>query len=199
MDVFYFKAVLFAISLIKYRIKKNNKQKIVKNVDNLTKWDGQKMKNLKQFLILSLLLTFVLVGCNQNEAEKDSRVSLIKTTNPSPVQLTNEKDTDIAGDIKKNVMKYDEIYDVAVIKGKKDTLVVYKVKHLQRFRMKQIEKNINKLLEKNYPDENFTVSSDYKIFMEALELKAKVEDPKYSSEKAEKKLQNIIELKEERT
>lgn len=157
------------------------------------------MKNLKQILLFSFLLTFFLVGCNQNEAEKDSRISLIKTTNPSPVQLTNEKEGDIAEDIKKDVMKYDEIYDVAVIKGKKDTLVVYKVKHLQRFRMKQIEKNINQLLEKNYPDENFTVSSDYKIFMEALELKGKVEDPKYSSENAEKKLQNIIELKEERT
>ncbi|HYK73361.1 MAG TPA: hypothetical protein VEV44_09605 [Pseudoneobacillus sp.] len=88
---------------------------------------------------------------------------------------------------------------MAVIKGKKDTLVVYKVKHLHRFRMKQIEKKINKHLENKYPDEDFTVSSDYKIFMEALELKEKVKKPDYPKDKAERELQKIIKLKEELT
>ncbi|WP_442599205.1 YhcN/YlaJ family sporulation lipoprotein [Neobacillus sp. D3-1R] len=156
------------------------------------------MKKLTVFLLILLLLTITISGCNQSEAEKDSRLSLIKTTNPSPVQI-NKSEENVAKDIKKDVMKYKEIYDVAVIKGKKDTLVVYKVKHLHRFRMKQIEKKINKQLEKNYPDENFTVSSDYKIFMEALELKEKAKNPKYSNDKAEKELQKIIQLKAELT
>jgi hypothetical protein len=157
------------------------------------------MKQMNQTFITALLLLIALTGCNQSEAEEDSKLSLIKTTNPSPVQLSNEKEGNIAKDIKQDVMKEEEIYDVAVVNGKNDTLVVYKVKHLQRFRMKQIEKKITKQLEKKYPDEKFTVSSDYKIFMEALELKEKVEDPNYSQEKAEKKLQKIIELKEELT
>lgn len=157
------------------------------------------MNHIKLMILTSLLLSIALSGCNQSEAEEDSKLSLIKTTNPSPVQLTNEKEGNLARDIKKDVMKADEIYDVAVVTGKKDTLVVYKVKHLKRFQMKQIEKKITKQLEKKYPDEKFTVSSDYKIFMEALELKERAEDPNYSPEKSEKELQKIIKLKEELT
>lgn len=160
---------------------------------------GIRMKKISLFFLVFLLLSITISGCNQSEAEKDSRLSLIKITNPSPVQLTKTKEKNVAEKIKKDVMKFEEIYDVAVVKGKKDTLVVYKVKHLQRFRMKQIEKKINKLLEKNYPDEDFTVSSDYKIFMEALELKERVKNPDYSKEKAEKELQKIIKLKAEMT
>jgi hypothetical protein len=156
------------------------------------------MKNINVFLATSILMTIFFSGCNQNNEENDSKLSLIKTTNPTPVQLTQEKEDHTAAEIKKDVMNFEELYDVAVIKGKKDTLVVYKVKHLQRFRMKKIEAKVNNMLEENYPKENFTVSSDYKIFMEALELKEKVEDPKYSQEEAEKKLQGIIKLKEER-
>lgn len=154
-------------------------------------------KTLLYFVIVCLLLVNI-TGCNQSKAEEDSRLSLIKTTNPSPVQINKGKGN-VVEDIKKDVMKFEEIYDVAVIKGKKDTLVVYKVKHLHRFRMKQIEKKINKHLEKKYPDEDFTVSSDYKIFMEALELKEKVKKPDYPKDKAERELQKIIKLKEELT
>jgi hypothetical protein len=162
--------------------------------------EGKCMRKYLLLLIsIAFALPYTLVGCSQNEAEEDSRRSLIQTTNPSPVQLTNKKDGDLAEKIKSDVLKFDEIYDVAVIQGKKDTLVVYKVRQLQRFRMNQIEANLNKDLEKKYPEENFTVSSDYKIFMEALELKEKVKDPNFSSEKAENQLQKIIRLKEELT
>lgn len=157
------------------------------------------MKKIIKLLVTSILLFTPLSGCNQENVEEDSRLSLIQTTNPSPVQLSNEKEENTAEEIKKDVMKFEEIYDVAVIKGMKDTIVVYKVKHLQRFRMKQIEKEISSILEKNYPEENFTVSSDFKIFMEALELKEKVDNQNYPTKKAEKELQKIIELKEERT
>lgn len=157
------------------------------------------MKKLKLLIITSFLLAIALAaGCSPKEAEEDSRLSLIQTTNPSPVQLTKDKEGNVAASIKMDVMKYKEIYDVAVIRGKKDTIVVYKVKHMHRFRMKQIEKKINKLLEGKYPDEKFTVSSDYKIFMEAIELKEKVENHKVSPDKAEKTLQKIIELKQQR-
>jgi hypothetical protein len=156
-----------------------------------------KISRLAQFMLLILLVT--LSGCNQSEEEQESRLSLVKTTNPNPVKLTSKLDENIASEVKQDVNKFDEIFDVAVVQGKKDTLVVYKVKHLQRFRMKQIEKNVTKELEKKYPDESFTVSSDYKIFMEALKLKERVKDSKYSTTKAEKDLEKIIKLKNEQT
>lgn len=146
-----------------------------------------------------LILTVTLSGCNQSKEEQESRLSLVKTTNPNPVKLTSKQDENIAEQVKQDVTKFDEIFDVAVVQGKKETLVVYKVKHLQRFRMKQIERNVTKELENKYPNESFTVSSDYKIFMEALKLKERVKDPNYSTTKAEKDLDKIIKLKNEQT
>jgi 5'-3' exonuclease len=157
------------------------------------------MKIYRFAIIMVLILTLTLSGCNQSEEEQESRLSLIKTTNPNPIKITNKQNENIAANVKQDVKKFNEIFDVAVVQGKKDTLVVYKVKHLNRFRMKQIEKNVTKELEKKYPNENFTVSSDYKIFMEALKLKEQVKDPNYSEIKAEKDLEKIIKLKNEQT
>jgi hypothetical protein len=156
------------------------------------------MKKFK-YLLISIPISLLLSGCNLKKSEDDSKLSLIKATNPNPVQITNKNDPKIADHIKQDVMEFDEIYDVAVIRGKKDTIVVYKVKHLKRFQMEKIEAKISNSLEKNYPNEKFTISSDFKIFMEALELKKKVDDPNYSQEKAEKELQKIIKLKQEMT
>jgi hypothetical protein len=157
------------------------------------------MKIFRLAQLMLIILTVTLSGCNQSEEEQESRMSLVKTTNPNPVNLTSNQDENIAAQVKQDVQKFDEIFDVAVVQGRKNTLVVYKVKHLQRFRMKQIEKNVTKELEKKYPDESFTVSSDYKIFMEALQLKEQIKDPKFSKAKAEKNLEKIIKLKNEQT
>lgn len=151
------------------------------------------------YLILFVVIAF-LSGCN-NDGPKESGVALLKTTNPAPLSFerNTKKELDLIASIELDIEDFDELYDVAVLKGKDDILVAYKVKHMQRFRMKKIEKEVNKLLEEKYPDENFTVSSDYKIFLEAVELEENMKDPNYSPKKAEKKLKEIIEMKKELT
>lgn len=126
---------------------------------------------------------------------------MIQSINPEPGATNDfdDKNVKLAEKVKKDIQSLDEIYDVAVIAGKEDTLVAYKVKHMKRFGMKRIEKEINKKLEKNYPGENFIVSSDFKIFIEAVELREKMKDPAYPEKKAEKQLQRIISLKKEMT
>lgn len=152
--------------------------------------------------VLVIFCIFVgLSGCNQEQRSAESRYSLLQTTNPDPAIMESQdlKKSNIAAKVKEEVLSLEEVYDVAIVKGKQDILVAYKVKHLQRFRMKKIEGRITKLLEKNHPKENFTVSSDYKIFLEAVELKEYMDEPDYSEAKAEKKLQHIIKLKNELT
>lgn len=156
---------------------------------------------MRKCLILFIVMgTVFLGGCN-NDGPKESGISLIKTTNPTPVTIGKDtkKDKELVRSVEKDIEDFDELYDVAVIKGKEDILVAYKVKHMQRFHMKKIEKDINKRLEDKYPDENFIVSSDYKIFLEAVELEENMKDSNYSQKEAEKKLQEIIKLKKELT
>lgn len=152
------------------------------------------------YIILRLIVCIGLVllsSCNQNEQAKDSQLTLMKTTNPNPLVTDKNKDTDSVEEIKKEVSSFPELYDVAVVKGKKDTLVVYKVKHLQRFRMKKIEKNVTQMLEEKYPKENFTVSSDYKIFLEAVRLDERMKSAKFSHKDAEKRFKEIVKMTED--
>jgi Sporulation lipoprotein YhcN/YlaJ (Spore_YhcN_YlaJ) len=155
-------------------------------------------KRLAQvILVLSILSLFS--GCQQKESA-DGDLALLKTTDPPPISTEedNQKEKK-AKSIKDEVLALKEIYDVTVIIGQQDILVAYKVKHLHRFQMKSIEKKVNKILENKYQKENFFVSSDYKIFLEAVRLKDQIENNHISEREAEEKLQKIIKLKNEKT
>jgi hypothetical protein len=160
-----------------------------------------KMKQASKAFAILLLLAISTAGCSFGKTSPDSRASMIQSINPEPGATNDfdDKNVKLAEKVKKDIQSLDEIYDVAVIAGKEDTLVAYKVKHMKRFGMKRIEKEINKKLEKNYPGENFIVSSDFKIFIEAIELRERMKDPAYPEKKAEKQLQRIISLKKEMT
>ncbi|PLS16222.1 sporulation protein [Bacillus sp. M6-12] len=141
-------------------------------------------------------------GCSEQSKSKstETRLSLLRTTNPHPAVL-DEKSEEFAfaEKLHKEVLKQPEIYDAAIITGKKEVLVAYKVRHLKRFKMKKIESTLTKKLEKKYPEENFIVSSDYKIFLEAVELNEKLKNPKYSRKKANDQFKSIIKLQKEQT
>ena len=160
------------------------------------------MKNKQSvfYLYFFLCLVAIMVGCNSNlDEEKEAQLSMISKTNPTPINLSSQpnQSNTTSKKIKEEVESIDSIYDVAVIKGKDKTLVAYKVKHLRRFHMKAIEKELKDKLEKEYPDEDFTVSSDYKIFLEAVRLGEKLKDPSYPKKKAKKELDKIINLSKE--
>ena len=151
-------------------------------------------------LICMMLLTVALSSCN-TDATQNSGMSLFQKSDPDPISLdekTKAKNK-LVSSIKKDVAKFEELYDVAVIKGEEEILVAYKVKHMQRFKMVKIEQKMNKMLEEKYPKENFIVSSDYKIFLEAVELNDKMKNPDFTKKDAQKKLEEIIKLKKELT
>jgi hypothetical protein len=153
----------------------------------------------KRLMLFIFSLSVLLFGCSTVNDTPETRSSLVRTSNPNPIAVNN-KDEKLAGDIKKTALSIDGIYDVAVIKGEaKDCLVAFKVHHLERFRMKKIEKQLTKELQKQFKDLSFTVSSDFKIFLEAVRLNEKVEKENLSKEKREKRLQEIIKLSREKT
>ncbi|WP_062104414.1 YhcN/YlaJ family sporulation lipoprotein [Bacillus niameyensis] len=150
-------------------------------------------------IIISSQLLF-LASCSSKGDGKDSQLSLMKATQPEPILINYDKNEEsVAQRVQEEIEEIDEIYDVAVIERGKKVLVAYKVKHLQRFRMKKIEKNLTKRLKDEFQNHQFTVSSDYKIFLESIRLKEKIETNKISDEEAEKKFEKIIKLKKEMT
>ncbi|MGG3914614.1 sporulation protein [Rossellomorea vietnamensis] len=153
----------------------------------------------KKRIIIPLSLC-VLIGCANKEDGNDSKIALMKKTNPPPIELVDNPETDSYGHaIKREISKMNELYDVAVIQGKKETLVVYKVKHLHRFKMKSIEKKMDRYLEDKYPKEDFILSSDYKIFLETIRLKEKLKNGSISKKDAENRFRDIVKLQKEKT
>lgn len=160
------------------------------------------MKSIQWSIMVFLMTVPLLVtACNSETTTEESRDSMIQSVNPEPTAVEEDDDNQqkIAEKVKKEVMSLPYIYDAAVINGKDEILVAYKVKHMKRFRMKKIEKEVNARLEKKFPKENFVVSSDFKIFIETIELKEKMKDPQFSEKEAEKRLKKIVEFKKELT
>ncbi|MBA4536412.1 YhcN/YlaJ family sporulation lipoprotein [Bacillus aquiflavi] len=157
------------------------------------------IKCVRHFSVI-LILTFIFTGCQQKE-DDESRLALIKTTDPSPtvVEKTTYKDAEIAEKIKETVLSKKQIYDVAIVKGDSQILVAYKVKHLYRFQMKKLEKSVKNQLKKQFPKEKFTVSSDYKVFLEAVKMNEKMKDADYDEKKASKRLKTLIKMTKELT
>lgn len=154
--------------------------------------EGNEMVYIIRLMIIACI--FLMGSCSQEQNERDSQLALMKTTNPNPTVTKKNNGQDKVEKIEEEVSSIDEIYDVAVVKGKEETLVVYKVKHMQRFKMKNIEKDLNKTLEEKYPKETFTVSSDYKIFLEAVRLIERKNNGKLSDKQAEKRLNEILKM-----
>lgn len=156
----------------------------------------------KRYLFLLIIyMIFSTTACSTVDDTPETRTSLLKTSNPNPVAVKETAtEEQLVDDIKKTALSVNGIYDVAVVKGKeKDCLVGFKVRHLERFRMKKIEKQLTEELERKYSDLNFTVSSDFKIFLESVRLNEKIKKDHLSEDKREKRLQEIIKLSTEKT
>lgn len=152
-------------------------------------------KRISVFLIIAMFFTIVS-GCSGDSSSKEARMSLIQSVDQDPVYLGDHSKAPLE-EIKKKVASHKEIYDVAVVQKDKDILVAYKVKHMQRFRMKSIESKLDKELKKNFKSFNFTVSSDMKIFLETVELIVNVKDKGYSKKKAGKWFDKIMKLQKD--
>lgn len=160
------------------------------------------MRNKPSKIIISAFFFLALSACSYDDGQehKESDSALLKRTSPPPIELKQrDEDESVAFQVKKEVSNIDEIYDVAVVEGDKKIIVAYKVKHMKRFRMKKIERELTKKLKKEYPDEKFIVSSDYKIFLEAVRLKEDLDGDNLSNAEAKKRFKKIIRLKEEMT
>ncbi|SIQ89256.1 hypothetical protein SAMN05878482_102464 [Peribacillus simplex] len=155
----------------------------------------------KGSLLVFMVILCVLTGCSNKNDGKTENLAMIKRTNPEPMDIINGMDgkdeKGLISKVKETVANEDTIYDVIVVKNEKKIIVAYKVKHLQRFHMKKIEKTVTENLEEKFPDNDFIVSSDYKIFLESVRLNELLKEKDVPEKKAIKKFKEIEELQKE--
>ncbi|MCQ6274966.1 YhcN/YlaJ family sporulation lipoprotein [Bacillus sp. V3B] len=165
------------------------------------------MRNKRVFFMI--LLMIFMTACANKEDGTDEKLSLMKKVDPEPMDVIYGQDGDdyrkdnpddgLITEVENKVEKNEHLYDAIVVKSGKDILVAYKVKHLQRFKMKQIEKELKQQLKEGFPEYHFIVSSDYKIFLESMRLNKMLKDHDVSDKKSKEKFKSIIKLKEELT
>ncbi|MDF2557446.1 MAG: sporulation protein [Bacillales bacterium] len=148
--------------------------------------------------ILCLFILTTLTSCKPDSDSEEAKASLFKSVNPKPVYISGKNKAPLEK-IKSKVRGIHEIHDVSVIQNGKQILVAYKVKHFDRFRMESIEKKLVTILNDEFPKYEFLVSSDMKIFLEAIELTVHVQKENYPKKKAEKWFGNIVRLEKEQT
>ncbi|MGG4267291.1 sporulation protein [Peribacillus simplex] len=150
-----------------------------------------------------LFIMFVfclLTACSSQGDGKTENLALIKRTNPEPMDIINGMDEKgLISKVKETVANEDTIYDVIVVKNGQKIIVAYKVKHLKRFNMKKIEKTVTGNLEKQFPEYDFIVSSDYKIFLESVRLNELLKEKNVPEKKAKKKFKEIEGLQNDLT
>lgn len=135
----------------------------------------------------SMIIILLLGGC-----------AVFQKVGPAEM-IIHDGQKELVSSIKQQIEDTDEIYDTVVIAAKDKVLVTYKVHHLNRFKMKSIEKKLTTWLQEEFPDKEIDVSSDFKIFLESYNLYEKWEKQDLNVKEAEKKLDEIIKLKNEMT
>lgn len=157
--------------------------------------------NIRTYRILFFLWFLLLAGCQMAGAdtrqEADDHIRILDLSGGTEDHSSDHEQYET--DIKNIVQEVPAIFDVMVIQGQEETLVTYKVRQMQRFRMKKIEKELKKKLADVFPDESFTVSSDFKIFLESRRLQERMDQGKLTRDDAGKRLQEIIQLSKEKT
>lgn len=151
---------------------------------------------MKKIIIFMMLLT--LVGC-EKMTEENGLYVFVKNQDVAPFSIVQNIDTAKLEELKQQLLTLEELYDVVIIEGENDLLIAYKVKQLSRLKMKHVEKEVKELAKKSLNEEkDIVVSSDYKIFLEAIRLHNKALNEMDSAEALEK-FNWIIKLEKEMT
>lgn len=149
----------------------------------------------KWFVLMSI---FLLMSCAHEQKEQKQSLQQEDMTNVSHNGSAKRSDQRHAEKAVQMLKAREDVKDAVAVQANGRLLVAYQVKHLHRFRMKQIEKEVGKALNEQFR-EKVIASHDLKIFWETKALKEKLETKHMSEKQIEKEVTIIQKLSEEQT
>ena len=155
---------------------------------------------MKKVLLIVTLAVGVISGCTNEEKEQQQSLqnaNLLRTGTGHAAQTL--LDQSVARKAAKRVEKMREIKDAIAVNTNEKLLLAYQVKQMQRFRLKQIEKDVRKELKKQFPNHDIIISSDIKLFWKTEELIEKMEKKDMSEKEIDKEIDKIEKLGNELT
>ncbi|MCX8045589.1 MAG: YhcN/YlaJ family sporulation lipoprotein [Anoxybacillus gonensis] len=151
---------------------------------------------MKKWLVL--ISVFFLMSCAHEQKEQQQSLQQENITNVSHDGSAKRSDQQHAEKAVQMLRERQDVKDAVAVEANGRLLVAYQVKHLQRLRMKQIEKDVRNMLNDAF-DEKVIASHDLKIFWKTKALKEKIETKNMSEKAIEKEVTIIQKLSEEQT
>lgn len=149
----------------------------------------------KWFVLMSI---FLLMSCAHEQKEQKQSLQQEDMTNVShngSAKRSDQRQAEKAVDMLKGRK---DVKDAVAVQANGRLLVAYQVRHIHRFRMKAIEKDVQHMLNDAF-DEKVIASHDLKIFWKTKALKEKLETKHMSEKQIEKEVTIIQKLSEEQT
>ncbi|WP_231563783.1 hypothetical protein [Anoxybacillus sp. KU2-6(11)] len=131
---------------------------------------------MKKWLVL--ILVFFLMSCAHEQKEQQQSLQQENITNVSHDGSAKRGDQQHAEKAVQMLKERQDVKDAVAVEANGRLLVAYQVKHLHRFRMKQIEKEVGKALNEQFR-EKVIASHDLKNFLENESVKRKNRNEKY--------------------
>ncbi|KIL50217.1 hypothetical protein KP77_15920 [Jeotgalibacillus alimentarius] len=141
---------------------------------------------MKKMMLTAISILF-LTGC-----------AAFEQTGPVHVKI-HDSENGTVKEVAQRIEDTKELYDSVVVAADSTLVVSYKVKHMNRFQMKSIEKKMKSWLTEKYPEKEIVLSSDYKIFMELYAFSDKWQTGELNEQEAMDEIEKIIKLKKEMT
>ncbi|KIP21676.1 Sporulation lipoprotein YhcN/YlaJ [Anoxybacillus ayderensis] len=149
----------------------------------------------KWFVLISM---FFLMSCAHEQKEQQQSLQQENITNVSHDGSAKRSDQQQAKRAVDMLKEREDVKDAVAVEANGRLLVAYQVKHLHRFRMKQIEKEVGKALNEAF-GKKVIASHDLKIFWKTKALKEKIDTKNISEKEIEKEMTVIQKLSEEQT
>ncbi|MCL7745830.1 hypothetical protein [Halalkalibacter alkaliphilus] len=102
---------------------------------------------------------------------------------------------DQADEAKKIVLSMEEVVEIKGVSDNDDNIYLApRVKHFDRFRLKEIRKTGFDSVKKRYPDATVFLSTDQKIFMELEKLEKELKNRTISEQRLKKELKKLEDM-----
>lgn len=144
---------------------------------------------MRLILLLALLTSIFIGACQNNDTEQNNHASPYMK-----LSILEQYDQGISNHIKVRLNKREQLSKIHAVNDEKNILIAFDVDHHHRFTLGKIEQEIQKEIEKLFPEHEVTVSTDLKILLSLEELEKEIHEGTISQERISKELNLLVKL-----
>jgi|SRR5690625_1535863 len=144
---------------------------------------------MRLILLLALLTSIFIGACQNNDTEQNNHASPYMK-----LSTLEQYDQGISNHIKVRLNKREQLSKIHAVNDEKNILIAFDVDHHHRFTLGKIEQEIQKEIEKLFPEHEVTVSTDLKILLSLEELEKEIHEGTISQERISKELNLLVKL-----